>query len=29
MDTTVVLAEVLRAGLDNAVFYALYDPQAA
>jgi microcystin degradation protein MlrC len=29
MDTTVVLAEVLRAGLDNAVFYAIYDPQAA
>lgn len=29
MDTTAVLAEVLRAGLDNAVFYALYDPRAA
>jgi microcystin degradation protein MlrC len=29
MDTTVVLDEVLRAGLDNVVFYAIYDPQAA
>lgn len=29
MDTTVVLAEVLRAGLDDVVFYAIYDPQAA
>lgn len=29
MDTTAVLAEVLRAGLDNAVFYAIYDPEAA
>lgn len=26
MDTTAVLAEVLRQGLDNAVFYAIYDP---
>lgn len=29
MDTTEVLAEVLKQGLDNAVFYAIYDPQAA
>jgi microcystin degradation protein MlrC len=29
MDTTVVLAEVLRQGLENAVFYAVYDPRAA
>lgn len=29
MDTTVVLAEVLRQGLQNAAFYALHDPQAA
>lgn len=29
MDTTAVLAEVLQQGLDNAVFYALYDPEAA
>jgi microcystin degradation protein MlrC len=29
MDTTVVLAEVLRQGLENAVFYAIYDPQSA
>lgn len=29
MDTTAVLAEVLRQGLDNAAFYAIYDPQAA
>jgi len=29
MDTTVVLAEVLRQGLENAAFYAVYDPQAA
>jgi microcystin degradation protein MlrC len=29
MDTTVVLAEVLRQGLENAAFYAIYDPQAA
>lgn len=29
MDTTPVLAEVLRVGLEDAVFYALYDPQAA
>lgn len=29
MDTTVVLAEVLRQGLENAVFYAIYDPSAA
>ncbi|WP_028205896.1 M81 family metallopeptidase [Paraburkholderia nodosa] len=28
MDTTEVLAEVLNQGLDNAVFYAVYDPQA-
>jgi microcystin degradation protein MlrC len=28
MDTTVVLAEVLRQGLDNAVFYAIWDPEA-
>lgn len=29
MDTTAVLAEVLKQGLENAVFYAIYDPQAA
>jgi microcystin degradation protein MlrC len=29
MDTTVVLAEVLRQGLENVAFYAIYDPQAA
>ena len=29
MDTTAVLAEMLRQGLDNAVFYAICDPQAA
>jgi microcystin degradation protein MlrC len=29
MDTTAVLAEVLRQGLDNACFYAIYDPKAA
>ena len=29
MDTTMVLAEVLRQGLQNAAFYALHDPQAA
>ena len=29
MDTTVVLAEVLRQGLENAVFYAIFDPTAA
>ena len=28
MDTTEVLAEVLRQGLDEAVFYAIWDPQA-
>src|SRR5699024_5084959 len=28
MDTTAVLAEVLRQGLDNAVFYAIYDPES-
>lgn len=28
MDTTTVLAEVLRQGLDNAVFYAVCDPEA-
>ena len=28
MDTTRVLAEVLRQGLDNAVFYAICDPEA-
>lgn len=28
MDTTTVLAEVLRQGLDNAVFYAICDPEA-
>ncbi|QGZ58534.1 M81 family metallopeptidase [Paraburkholderia acidiphila] len=28
MDTTEVLAEVLKQGLDNAVFYAIYDPEA-
>jgi microcystin degradation protein MlrC len=28
MDTTEVLAEVLKQGLENAVFYAIYDPQA-
>jgi microcystin degradation protein MlrC len=28
MDTTEVLAEVLRQDLDGAVFYAIYDPQA-
>jgi microcystin degradation protein MlrC len=29
MDTTAVLAEVLAQKLKNAVFYAIYDPQAA
>ncbi len=29
MDTTAVLAEILRQGLENAAFYAIYDPQAA
>lgn len=29
MDTTVVLAEILRQGLEKVVFYAIYDPQAA
>lgn len=29
MDTTLVLAEVLRQGLQNVAFYALHDPQAA
>lgn len=29
MDTTEVLAEVVRQGLENAAFYAIYDPQAA
>jgi len=29
MDTTVVLAEVLRQGLDDAAFYAIYDPRSA
>ena len=29
MDTTAVLREVLAQGLDDAVFYAVYDPQAA
>jgi microcystin degradation protein MlrC len=29
MDTTAVLAEVLRQELDNVVFYAICDPQAA
>ena len=29
MDTTAVLREVLRQGLPNAAFYAIYDPQAA
>ncbi|MBM4329706.1 MAG: M81 family metallopeptidase [Deltaproteobacteria bacterium] len=28
MDTTIVLAEILRQGLENAVFYAIYDPEA-
>jgi len=28
MDSTVVLAEILRQGLENAVFYAIYDPEA-
>ncbi|WP_321898526.1 M81 family metallopeptidase [Paraburkholderia heleia] len=28
MDTTEVLAEVLKQGLDSAVFYAIYDPEA-
>lgn len=28
MDTTAVLAEVLRQGLENAAFYAVYDPAA-
>ncbi len=28
MDSTVVLAEILRQGLQNAVFYAIYDPEA-
>jgi microcystin degradation protein MlrC len=29
MDTTMVLAEVLRQGLQNAAFYAMHDPLAA
>ena len=29
MDTTAVLAEVLRQGLEDAVFYAIHDPGAA
>ncbi|OZI71736.1 M81 family metallopeptidase [Bordetella genomosp. 12] len=29
MDTTAVLAEILRQGLENVAFYALCDPQAA
>lgn len=29
MDTTEVLAEILRQGLDNVAFYALCDPEAA
>ncbi|KAG1170996.1 hypothetical protein G6F35_017138 [Rhizopus arrhizus] len=29
MDTTAVLAEVLRQELDNVVFYAICDPEAA
>lgn len=29
MDTTAVLAEVLRQGLENVAFYAICDPQAA
>ena len=29
MDTTAVLAEILRQGLDQVVFYAIYDPRAA
>jgi len=29
MDTTAVLAEILRQGLDNVAFYALCDPEAA
>jgi len=28
MDTTEVLAQVLQQGLENAVFYAIFDPQA-
>ena len=28
MDTTTVLAEILRQGLDNVVFFAIYDPEA-
>jgi microcystin degradation protein MlrC len=28
MDTTVVLAEILRQGLDNVVAFAIYDPEA-
>lgn len=28
MDTTMVLAEVMRQGLSNAVFYAIYDPES-
>ncbi|HKR41048.1 MAG TPA: M81 family metallopeptidase [Paraburkholderia sp.] len=28
MDTTEVLAQLLKQGLDNAVFYAIYDPEA-
>lgn len=29
MDTTTVLAEILRQGLENVAFYAIFDPQAA
>jgi microcystin degradation protein MlrC len=29
MDTTVVLGEILRAGLDNVAAFAIYDPEAA
>ena len=29
MDTTAVLGEVLRQGLENVAFYAIHDPQAA
>ena len=29
MDNTTVLAEILRQGLDNVAFYAIYDPDAA
>ena len=28
MDTTVVLAEILRQGLDNVAAFAIYDPEA-